>query len=300
MRTGRTRLLGSGVVAGTVVLVVAGGALALRGGATASAAVESYRLGTSGAGDTASYWTSGRIAAATPDVGTGTGTALRQSRALGSAQIFAGSPVLGILLYNDGRTDHYCTGSVINSQKRNLVLTAAHCLYSSGGFRRNVAFVPKYYAGKEPYGLWTAKVLVVDHRWKSSYDMDLDFGFVALNSRGGKQIGDVVGSNQLWIGQGYRKWVDVMGYPSSGSRPIFCGGWTKKKFTYQIEFDCHGYYGGTSGSPWVVGYDARTGTGGVMGVIGGYQRGGISDYISYSPTFDKDVWNLRIAANAKA
>ena len=32
--------------------------------------------------------------------------------------------------------------------------------------------------------------------------------------------------------------------------------------------------GGTSGSPWVRNFNARTGTGTIVGVIGGYQQGG--------------------------
>jgi V8-like Glu-specific endopeptidase len=301
MNMGRGGYAGLVVAAGAMLAVV-GGVVALRGSATAAVAAESYKVTASDADGTAAYWTLKRIAGATPDVGTGSGSGLGQrSRTLGTANTFAGSPLLGVLLYNDGKTDHFCTASVVNSSKRNLLLTAAHCLYSAGrGFRKNVAFIPKFYQGKEPYGLWTAKRLFVDRRWKRSADMDLDFGFVALNPLHNAQIQNVVGGNPLGINHGYRNWVHVMGYPSSGDKPIICAAWTHKKFTYQIQFDCHGYYGGTSGSPWVVNYDAKHGTGQVIGVIGGYQEGGNAEYTSYSATFDSDVWNLRISADRQA
>ena len=42
----------------------------------------------------------------------------------------------------------------------------------------------------------------------------------------------------------------------------------------QLEFDCDGYTDGTSGSPFLIGVDAATGDGTMIGVIGGYQQGG--------------------------
>jgi hypothetical protein len=60
----------------------------------------------------------------------------------------------------------------------------------------------------------------------------------------------------------------------------------------QLAFDCDGYTGGTSGSPWVTGFDPRTRTGTIVGVIGGYQQGGDTPSVSYSAYFGSGVQQL--------
>ena len=55
---------------------------------------------------------------------------------------------------------------------------------------------------------------------------------------------------------------------------------------------CAGFFGGTSGSPWVTGFDPVTRTGTIIGVIGGYQEGGDTDAISYSSYFGSGIKQL--------
>ena len=52
-----------------------------------------------------------------------------------------------------------------------------------------------------------------------------------------------------------------------------------------MEFYCHGFWTGTSGGPWIIGYNAKNGTGTVFGVIGGYEEGGDYEWASYSAYF---------------
>ena len=254
---------------------------------------------------TESFWTPQAMAEATPEGERPTKaakpTGFTTLSAGKTAKAFAGLKTLGVLFYTTSNASkHFCTASVIDGGHADLLITAAHCLYGGGHYHSHVAFVPKYDAGKEPYGIWTAKRLTVTSGWKKSSDKDLDFGFIALNTRGGHQIANVVGHNTLAINTGYHDWVNVDGYPmakyAKSDHPIYCRNWTKKKFKYTREFDCAGYYGGTSGSPFLWRMNYSTGIGKVVGVIGGYQRGGDVDYISYSSIFDKDVWNLRAAA----
>lgn len=40
-----------------------------------------------------------------------------------------------------------------------------------------------------------------------------------------------------------------------------------------MEFYCPDFRDGTSGGPWLAGYRAKSGTGTVLGVIGGYEAG---------------------------
>jgi hypothetical protein len=60
--------------------------------------------------------------------------------------------------------------------------------------------------------------------------------------------------------------------------PVTCLSWTTRKSGTPLRFDCDGFTGGTSGSPWITGFNASTGT----GRIGGYQQGGNTADISYS------------------
>jgi hypothetical protein len=58
--------------------------------------------------------------------------------------------------------------------------------------------------------------------------------------------------------------------------------WTSRQSATQLRFNCGGYTGGTSGSPWVTHFDPRSRTGTIVGVIGGYQEGGDAPSVSYS------------------
>ena len=59
-----------------------------------------------------------------------------------------------------------------------------------------------------------------------------------------------------------------------------------------MEFYCYGFWTGTSGGPWISGYNAKNGTGTVFGVIGGYEQGGDYDWASYSAYFGSATRSL--------
>ena len=66
----------------------------------------------------------------------------------------------------------------------------------------------------------------------------------------------------------------------------------------QLVFHCGGYTAGTSGSPLLSYVHAATGLGTVIGVIGGYQQGGVTDAISYAAVLGPDIASLYQAAIA--
>jgi V8-like Glu-specific endopeptidase len=240
------------------------------------------------------YRTPDRMAAATPlDA---RHTVRSHSSARRSAHTWTGSPVVGALFLSNGGGAHYCTASVVDTPKKSLILTAAHCLYGSGGWARNAVFVPRYSRGSRPYGTWKIRYMYVDSQWKRKRDPNLDVGFAAVGTRKGKRLANVVGAERFVTGAGYTQKVRVIGYPmkkyASADKPIYCNATTHKAFKYQMRFDCGGFYGGTSGSPWIKNYNTRTRRGEVFGVIGGYQEGGKYDWRSYSPAFGGTVHRL--------
>jgi len=205
---------------------------------------------------------------------------------------FSGTPAVGALFtISGGRLgSHFCTASVIDSPHRDLVITAAHCV---SGTVADVAFVPGYHAGAAPYGVWIVTRVYVDASWSSSSDPDDDVAFLSVSRPGSTaHIEDVTGAERLKTGAPARQLVEVIGYPDSADQAIACRNWTREPMADQLEFDCGGYTDGTSGGPFLDGVDSRTGRGTVIGVIGGYEQGGLTPQVSYSAMFGANVMAL--------
>ena len=207
---------------------------------------------------------------------------------------------VGALFVHDASGDHFCTASVVASPGRDLLITAAHCIDGgkAGGYNQDIVFIPDYRDGQAPVGIWTPAQLVVAPQWARESDPNFDFGFVVLKPLDGKNIEDVLGANELSIDSGYRYLVRVTGYPSSASAPITCLNITSRQSATQLRFDCGGFTGGTSGSPWVARFDRQTHTGTIVGVIGGYQQGGDTPAISYSSYLGDAAQRLYLQAVA--
>ena len=201
---------------------------------------------------------------------------------------------VGALFHHDADGDHFCTASVVHSPAGNLLITAAHCVHGGrgGSYSSDLVFVPDYRNGSTPDGQWPVTGIVVDQRWITSSDPDRDVAFVTVGEVGGKNIESVLGGNALGIGMGFSNIVKITGYPSAAGAPISCLNRTTQQSRNQTRIACTGFPGGTSGSPWLTSFDPATRTGTVIGVIGGYQRGGDSPDVSYSPYFGSDVQDL--------
>ena len=102
-------------------------------------------------------------------------------------------------------------------------------------------------------------------------------------------IEDVTGAEQLATSTSARQLVEVIGYPDGTSEPIICRNWTREPMPDQLEFDCGSYTDGTSGGPFLANVDPLTGQGTVIGVIGGYEQGGLTPQVSYSAMFEGNV-----------
>ena len=208
---------------------------------------------------------------------------------------------VGALFLRVGSDDHFCTASVVSSPGRDLLVTAAHCINGGddSGYRSDLVFIPDYRDGEAPYGIWTPTRLLVAPGWAKSADPALDVGFVVLEPRDGENIEQVLGANTLTFNPGYRNLVRVTGYPQSASEPITCRNWTTEQSASQLEFSCGGFTGGTSGSPWISRFDSATGTGDIVGVIGGYQQGGDTASVSYSAYLGDAIQQLYDEAIAR-
>jgi len=204
---------------------------------------------------------------------------------------FAGSPTTGALFYTTGGKNHFCTASVVDSTAGDMVLTAAHCVYWKG-FATNIEYVPGYHDGKQPYGAWPVARITVASGWESSHDPDLDFAFLTTASVDGQRIQARTGGLTIGFTRWYSEKIEVVGHNDTDTGPIRCA---TKSFRFrpgQMEFYCHGFWTGTSGGPWIIGYNVKSGTGTVFGVIGGYETGGDYEWASYSAYFGSATRSL--------
>jgi V8-like Glu-specific endopeptidase len=222
-----------------------------------------------------------------------------------AATTSTGTPTVGALFAtNDqGNDGHFCSASVVSSPQGDVVLTAAHCIYDpiEGDYDTDIVFIPDYHDGQQPYGVWTPSKLIVDPRWISNADQDLDFGFMIVHQSGtGASLQSVTGANKLGTSMGFTLPIQVTGYPDGASAPVTCSTRSSQADTYQMQFNCDGFPSGTSGSPWVTNIDPTTGLGSVVGVIGGYEQGGDTPQVSYSSYFDGDIRNLYNTAVAQS
>jgi V8-like Glu-specific endopeptidase len=185
---------------------------------------------------------------------------------------------------------HFCTASVVDSPAGDLVITAAHCV--DGLAPSQVAFVPDYSHGEQPYGVWTVSQIIADPQWLSSADPDDDFAFLIVQKHGsGVALQALTGGEIIGIGEPAGRTVKVAGYPDGQDGPITCENAALDFSPTQLQFDCGGFTDGTSGSPMLAGSGSAGRASMVIGVIGGYQQGGDTPSVSYAARF-----GMRMAA----
>lgn len=208
-----------------------------------------------------------------------------------------GDARVGALFHAGRPASHFCTAAVVDSPAGNLVVTAAHCLSGGAG---DVVFVPGYRDGTAPYGTWRVLDVVTDPRWDGDRNEDLDVAFAVVESQNGRSVEDVVGGDRLGVDREQNPRIRLVGYPNDREHPIACTNAAEPYGAHQLRIACTGYTNGTSGGPWLTDVDPATGTGTVVGVIGGHERGGATADVSYTPYFGEDIAALYQEAAARA
>lgn len=203
---------------------------------------------------------------------------------------FAGVRTVGPIFKHGITGRHSCTGSVVASPTRDLVLTAAHCVTGTGA---GYQFAPGYDSGTTPYGVWTVTNVYLDPSWIKDQDPHHDYALlqVAYQQSGRRELGvqDVAGANLLGIEpRAGARVTDVAYNAGTDDQPITCTVPTYRTGGYP-SFNCDGYVDGSSGSPWL---SRVHGIPVVHGVIGGLHQGGCYSYTSYSADFRLDVYAL--------
>ncbi|WP_375499721.1 trypsin-like serine peptidase [uncultured Jatrophihabitans sp.] len=212
-----------------------------------------------------------------------------------TATNFGGVPSVGAV-FDDGLANpHSCSASVVLTPRGGLVLTAAHCIAGSGA---GLLFAPGYVNGRTPYGVWTVQKAWVSPRWVATQDPKTDYAFlqVAPQTVGGRtvRLQDVTGGSLLGVAPRAGTTVTSVAYPYGiDDEPIQCVNTIVLTQGYPT-FNCHGYPGGTSGSPFLLTHRGLPNI--VVGLIGGLNQGGCYEWNSFSSPFGRDTYMTYLRA----
>jgi hypothetical protein len=172
----------------------------------------------------------------------------------------------------------FCTASVINSARGNLLITAAHCLGKVPVSQ--MVFIPYYHDGTSPFGEYRVTSQAFPRHWFPGGDVRQDYAFLTV----GGNVQARAGAEQLGTSDPLPRSARLEGYSLDGG-PVVCTGRPAsvvRAGTRQLRFGCPGFADASSGGPFLTRISKKSGLGTITGVIGGYQQGGSSPSVSYS------------------
>ena len=220
-----------------------------------------------------------------------------------------------------GSSAYVCSGTVVTDHRSNasIVLTAGHCAYDevARAFATNWIFIPEYdtnptlsNCNNTTHGCWTASALVVHNGFASAGSFNTqatlhDFAFAVVGA-GGKsgnaQLDATVGSFPLSTATiNLPSRLAAFGYPAAGKYHgndlVYCAG---NIFTDSSNGDdtwgmACGMTGGSSGGPWLSGFDENTGNTGTLSSLNSYGYSGVRNM--YGPKFNADTADVLDAAD---
>ena len=225
----------------------------------------------------------------------------------------------GKVYFNMGGSYYICSGTATTDSRAgySLVLTAAHCVYdeSTGRFATEWMFIPDfdaaptYECGVTRFGCWTATALVVHQGYATAGGFNTqatlhDFAF-AVVGRGGHANGQLdarVGTFALSVpgftAAGQTSYA--FGYPAAqkykGNDLVYCaGGIFEDPYNDELTWGlpCE-MTGGSSGGPWLSGFNASNQTGGLSS-LNSYGYSGVK--AMHGPKFNGDTQDVYSAAN---
>lgn len=134
-----------------------------------------------------------------------------------------------IFFQKAGSDDYYsCSGTVVQSRKRNLVFTAGHCVFDLGteSFNERITFVPAYRDGQAPFGQFPAELGYTTSGWVGGSGTGHDIGAITVT----EPVQNLVGGRQIdfdFSPRGSPR-LSIFGYPAlpsppyNGEAPIVC------------------------------------------------------------------------------
>lgn len=197
-----------------------------------------------------------------------------------------GSTVGQLRARADDGLQRLCTATLVASQSKSVVVTAAHCVYTppqiggatiappgQRGWVESTQFVPGVDGNEQPFGVWEVEEIAVDPRWQIDGDPVHDVAFLRLAPRAGQLAGDVLGAQGIGEAPDQPSGpLSAVGYPATGrftgDEALRCaadqpGVEPRLGDDYTIPCDMTE---GSSGGPWLADLDENTGLGVVQAV----------------------------------
>jgi hypothetical protein len=206
-----------------------------------------------------------------------------------------------------GQGNFVCSASVV---RPHLLLTARHCVYN-GVFFTNTVFFPAYHAGGNvmlsPDGLGSGWPERSAGTWGCPCNLDqYDIAFIQTFDDDGVGCGGSAGGNPIenytgflgtiWAGNPGNEPVrhyHVLGYPQGAP---FTGNWMVQTDASTGDFDFlnitdtigigSDQTGGTSGGPWIIGFDTGSNPAGNPGTN---QANGLNSYVWVNPARPMEI-----------
>ena len=123
-----------------------------------------------------------------------------------------------IFFHLNGIGDFGCSGTVVVSPLRNLVVTAGHCVFGFGEnnqYATHWVFVPGYRNGSSSLGIWPATNLYALNGWTNKGLSSYDMGMARVGKVNGNSIETLLGSRGVAFDQALVVTpVDIWGYPA--------------------------------------------------------------------------------------
>ncbi|MFG2997780.1 trypsin-like serine protease [Streptomyces sp. NPDC048340] len=218
---------------------------------------------------------------------------------------------VGLFFFTSGKSYKFCAGTVVPSQGKNLVATAAHCFDGSARVT-NAVFVPGHREREpRPAGLFpvdAAKIHMTAAYSAPGGDhaaADSDLAFAPTTPRAdGKNLEDAVGAIPVAFNAGYEHNAVQVVSPAPKQNPSECNTATRKFTTAgtegwsggtYLQGDCGGKSPSTSGAPFLLQTNDRPV---LAGVVGGWKTGGDEPGTVYSSYFGDDAKRLYEKASA--
>jgi hypothetical protein len=213
---------------------------------------------------------------------------------------FPGMPQFGELVWQnpDGTPGaRLCTAVSVHSAGGDLIATAAHCLdgvQARIGGSMTVAYLPGADGTAQPYGTWYPTRIIRPGQWMNGVrNPDFDIAFVTVEQPGTTStLESLTGSEHFGRIPARGSLGVQIGYPDAGADPLACRTPIRFRSRTQLELHCAAFVSGTSGGPILTGVRRGDGVGTLVGVVGGYQRGGTRDDISYASAFTPAIQRL--------
>lgn len=174
----------------------------------------------------------------------------------------------GRIFFTMAGQTYVCSGSVVTSNNRDLVVTAGHCVYNTTTkqYVNNLVFAPHYESGNRPVGTFVARFMKATDKWEKGVDYNNDVAIVLMNTNeNGEHVQDLCGSFGLVINAPAQAQTHAFGYPmniNNGETMSNCIDNSKTPSLILmgsfkgLQITC-GMGGGASGGPWLRSYNSN-------------------------------------------